>query len=80
MPKFLHLTYFAFLRSSYIYFFRNGFTKKITHNSYSFSCILLILVKVFKNNYFIRLSISGSVLVTPIDRGYDHHLVGELFL
>ena len=29
---------------------------------------------------FIWLSIFGSVYVTHIDRGYDHHLEGELFM
>ena len=54
--------------------------KKITHNSYLFCCMLFILVGDFRNNYFIQLNICGSVLVTPIDRGYDHHLEGELFM
>ena len=64
----------------YTYFTGNGFIKKITHNSYLFCCTLFILVRVFRNDYFIRLNICGSVLVTPIDRRFDHHLEGELFL
>ena len=62
----------------YTYFFWNGFTKK-THNLYLFRYILFILVRISRNDYFIRWNISGPVLVTPIDRGYDHHLEGELF-
>ena len=53
--------------------------QKVTHNSYSFCCISFILVKVLSYGYFIRLNISGSVLVTPIDRGYDF-LEDELFM
>ena len=53
--------------------------QKNPHDSYLFRYILFILVRVFRNDYFIQLNICGSVLVTPIDRGYDHHLKGELF-
>ena len=45
------------------------FYKKVSHNSYLFCCILSILVRVFTNDYFIRLNVSGSVLVTHINRG-----------
>ena len=45
------------------------FYKKITHNSYLFCWILFILIRVFRNDYFIRLNIYGSVLVTHIDHG-----------
>ena len=48
--------------------------KEITHNSDLFCCILFFLVRVFRNDYFIQLNISDSVLVTHIDRGYDYHL------
>ena len=60
-------------------YFLNGFTKKL-HHSYLFCCKLFILVRVFRNGYFIRLNISGSVLVTHIDQVYDHHLEGKLFM
>ena len=53
------------------------FYKKITYNSYLFCRILFILVRVFGNDYFFLLNISGSVLVIHIDIGYDHHLEGE---
>ena len=48
--------------------------KEITHNSDLFCCISFFLVRVFRNDYFIQLNISDSVLVTHIDRRYDYHL------
>ena len=54
--------------------------KEIAHNSYLFCFVLFILVRLFRNDYFIQLNISGSVLVTHIDWGYDYHLEGELFM
>ena len=60
-------------------YFLNGFTKN-PHNSYLFCYKLFILVRVLRNDYFILLNISGSVLVTHIDQGYDHHLEGKLFM
>ena len=44
----------------YTFLFGNGFTKK----NHKFCCMLFILVRVFRNDSFIRLNISGSVLIT----------------